>query len=356
MYPTHAMPSSFKSLLKTFFCSLTFSEIKIGIAAAFRQRIHTKIMTTTPVSEYSPEQSEQSLSHDSESGYDSPGSSSVEFPEIYFSRSHLKYLNEQLQKLEPEEILRWCMITLPRLHQTTAFGLTGLVTLDMLSRINAGTGRKIDLIFLDTLYHFKETLELVERVKARYPSVKLHVYKPLGSKNASEFESAHGEKLWETNDNLYDYLAKVEPAQRAYAKLHVKAVLTGRRRSQGGKRGDLDIVEVDEAGLVKVNPLANWTFKQVQEYVKEHDVPYNILLDRGYKSVGDWHSTSPIKEGEDERAGRWKGTNKTECGIHNKRSKYAEFLRSLELKKKEEALAEALRNVELEQSSADSAY
>lgn len=183
------------------------------------------------------------------------------------------------------------MITLPGLHQTTAFGLTGLVTLDMLSRINAGTDRKIDLIFLNTLYHFQETLELVDRVKARYPSVKLHVYKPSGCETASEFESTHGEKLWETNDNLYDYFAKVEPAQRAYAELHVKSVMTGRRRSQGGKRGDLDIVEVDEAGLVKVNPLANWTFKQVQAYIKEHDVPYNILLDRGYKSVGDWHST-----------------------------------------------------------------
>lgn len=183
------------------------------------------------------------------------------------------------------------MTTLPGLHQTTAFGLTGLVTLDMLSRINAGTDRKIDLIFLNTLYHFQETLELVDRVKARYPSVKLHVYKPSGCETTSEFESTHGEKLWETNDNLYDYFAKVEPAQRAYAELHVKSVMTGRRRSQGGKRGDLDIVEVDEAGLVKVNPLANWTFKQVQTYIKEHDVPYNILLDRGYKSVGDWHST-----------------------------------------------------------------
>ncbi|KAL0635136.1 3'-phosphoadenylsulfate reductase [Maublancomyces gigas] len=309
-------------------------------------------MTITPAAEYVSEQPERSFSQGAESGYDSPGSSGGErSPEIYFSRSHLKYLNAQLKKLEPEEVLRWCMITLPGLHQTTAFGLTGLVTLDMLSRINAGTDRKIDLIFLNTLYHFQETLELVDRVKARYPSVKLHVYKPSGCETAADFESTHGEKLWETNDNLYDYFAKVEPAQRAYAELNVKSVMTGRRRSQGGKRGDLDIVEVDEAGLVKVNPLANWTFKQVQAYIKEHDVPYNVLLDRSYKSVGDWHSTSPIKEGEDERAGRWKGTNKTECGIHNKRSKYAEFLRSLELEKEGEALVEALRTVELEQST-----
>ena len=161
----------------------------------------------------------------------------------------------------------------------------------MLSKITAGTSHKIDLIFLDTLYHFNETLDLVRHVKTRYPDVKLHVYKPDGAENAADFERMHGERLWETNDSLYDYLAKVEPAHRAYAELEVKAVLTGRRRSQGGQRGDLDIVEVDEAGLVKVNPLANWTFAQVKEYITKHNVPYNSLLNKGYKSIGDWHST-----------------------------------------------------------------
>ncbi|RPA94341.1 Phosphoadenosine phosphosulfate reductase CysH-type [Choiromyces venosus 120613-1] len=304
-------------------------------------------MTVAPAEYPQPSIPERSMSQDEESGYDSPGSATSDLPEVYFSRPHLKYLNGQLQTLEPEEILKWCMISLPNLYQTTAFGLTGLVTIDMLSRINAGGPRQIDLIFLDTLYHFDETLELVDKVRERYPNSKLHVYKPDGCANARDFERIHGDNLWDTNDNLYDYLAKVEPAQRAYAELNVKAVLTGRRRSQGGKRGDLDIIEVDDAGLIKVNPLANWTFKQVQEYVTKRNVPYNSLLDMGYKSIGDWHSTSPIAEGEDERSGRWKGTTKTECGIHNHRSKYAEYLLQQEQKKKEEALADALRKVEL---------
>lgn len=128
---------------------------------------------------------------------------------------------------------------------------------------------------------------------------------------------------------------------RAYATLGVKAVLTGRRRTQGGARGNLDIVEVDDHGVVKVNPLANWTFKQVQSYIKEHDVPYNDLLDRGYKSVGDWHSTQPVREGEDERAGRWKGRDKTECGIHNPRSKYALFLQQQAALEAEKQLSDA---------------
>ena len=191
----------------------------------------------------------------------------------------------------------------------------------------------IDLIFLDTLHHFSETISLVERVRSRYPLVNFHIYKPDGLESAEDFAETHGQRLWELNDQLYDWLAKVEPARRAYQELHVNAVLTGRRKSQGGKRGDINVVDVDEAGLVKVNPLANWSFKQVQDYVKANDVPYNELLDRGYKSVGDWHSTQPVKEGEDERAGRWKGQDKTECGIHNPQSKFAAFLRKQELQK-----------------------
>lgn len=229
-------------------------------------------------------------------------------------------------------------MSLPRLFQTTAFGLTGLVTIDMLSKLD-GPKKDIELIFLDTLHHFSETHALVERVRQRY-GTKVHVYKPQGIETAAEFAKKHGDKLWEANDQLYDWLAKVEPAQRAYRELQVNAVLTGRRRSQGAQRGDLDIIEIDEAGLIKVNPLANWSFQQVKKYVDTHNVPYNELLDRGYKSVGDWHSTQPVKEGEDERAGRWKGQAKTECGIHNPRSKYAMFLQ-------EQALKQALQTVEV---------
>lgn len=211
----------------------------------------------------------------------------------------------------------------------------------MLSKLNIPRPQLVDLIFLDTLHHFSETRSLVDHVRKRYPLVNLHIYKPDGVDSDKEFAAKYGERLWETDDQLYDWVAKVEPAQRAYRELQVNAVLTGRRRSQGGKRGDLDVIEVDEAGLIKVNPLANWTFQQVQEYIKTNNVPYNELLDRGYKSIGDWHSTQPIQEGEDERSGRWKGQQKTECGIHNPRSKFAQYLREQELKEKEEALQRA---------------
>ncbi|CAL5866492.1 uncharacterized protein PFLUO_LOCUS700 [Penicillium psychrofluorescens] len=278
-----------------------------------------------------------------ESGYVS-GSSSVDYiPEIVFTKPHLQFLNRQLQFLEPQDVLRWCITSLPHLFQTTAFGLTGLVTLDMLSKLDVPRPQMVDLIFLDTQYHFSETLALVDRVRKRYPHNNVHVYKPADVESTAEFEAKYGSRLWETDDQLYDWVAKVEPAQRAYREMNVHAVLTGRRRSQGGKRGDLDIIEVDEAGLIKVNPFANWSFDQVKQYVNEHNVPYNELLDRGYKSVGDWHSTQPVSDTEDERSGRWKGKQKSECGIHNPRSKYAMYLMEMERKRQEEALSQALQ-------------
>jgi len=278
-----------------------------------------------------------------DSGYASVSSDDEQQEVVTFTKKHLQFLNRQLQFLEPQDVLRWCITSLPQLYQTTAFGLTGLVTLDMLSKLKVPRPQMVDLIFIDTLHHFQETLELVDKVRERYPLVNVHVIKPAGVDTADEFAEKYGDKLWETNDSRYDYLVKVEPAQRAYRELGVNAVLTGRRRSQGGKRGDLPIIEVDEAGLIKINPLANWTFQQVKQYINDNDVPYNALLDRGYKSVGDWHSTQPVADGEDERAGRWKGQKKSECGIHNPRSKYAQFLLEQEKKREREALEAALQ-------------
>jgi phosphoadenosine phosphosulfate reductase len=123
-------------------------------------------------------------------------------------------------------------------------------------------------------------------------------------------------------------------------------VLNGRRRSQGAARGSIPIIELDdERGIIKINPMATWSFKQVNEYIRENNVPYNALLDQGYKSIGDWHSTVPVKDGEDERAGRWKGQDKTECGIHNKKSRYAQLLVEMENKQRKEELDDAARTL-----------
>jgi phosphoadenosine phosphosulfate reductase len=259
----------------------------------------------------------------------SPSASTDNLPLMSLTRAHIQHLNNQLEPMHPMNILRFCKIMFPNLYQSTAFGLTGLATMDMLSKIQSENpeARPVELIFLDTLYHFKETYELVDQVKERYPNVPVHIFKPDGIQTAEQFEKTYGEKVWENASEMYDYIAKVEPLQRAYDELKVAAVLNGRRRSQGAARDSIPIIELDEErGIIKINPMAAWSFSQVNEYIKENNVPYNVLLDRGYKSVGDWHSTSPVKEGEDERAGRWRGQNKSECGIHNRKSRYATFI------------------------------
>ncbi|KAI1501665.1 phosphoadenosine phosphosulfate reductase [Biscogniauxia marginata] len=290
-----------------------------------------------------------------ESGYvsaaSSTASSSSDLPLITLTKPHIKHLNKQLEKMTAMERLRFSIAFFPNLYQSTAFGLTGLVIMDMLSKIYAESPESVpvDTIFLDTLYHFEETYALVDRVRAKYPNMRLFCYKPEGVETAAQFEERYGEKLYDTAAELYDWVAKVEPQQRAYSELNVAAVFTGRRRSQGGERDKIGVIEADEEqGIIKINPLLDWSFNQVRSYIDENKVPYNELLDRGYKSVGDWHSTSPVAAGEDERAGRWKGQAKTECGIHNKKSRYAQFLQEMQRKAEEERLAAALEKVERE--------
>lgn len=235
-----------------------------------------------------------------------------------FTQTQLDHINLYLADQSPQRILEWAIMTLPDLYQTTAFGLTGLATLDMISKISSKMGKPhlVPLIFIDTLFHFKETLDLAHTASSKY-NAPMHVYRPQFTDTPEEFNAAHGPRLWERDEEQYDYVVKVEPARRAYAELSVGAVLTGRRRSQGADRASIPVVEVDETGLVKVNPLAHWSYTQVLDYIKENNVPYNALLDQGYKSIGDWHSTRPAgSDAEGERSGRWQGKDKSECGLH----------------------------------------
>ena len=121
------------------------------------------------------------------------------------SQEDIDRINAYLSNETPEKILEWAVEHIPGLYQTTAFGLTGLVAIDMLSKI---TENPPPLIFVDTLYHFPETYELVEDVKKKY-NRDVHVYKPKDCSTAEEFEKKYGEKLWETDEVMYDYLVKV---------------------------------------------------------------------------------------------------------------------------------------------------
>ena len=126
--------------------------------------------------------------------------------QLPLSNDDLETINLYLSSLSAQDILKWAIEYLPGLYQTTAFGLTGLVSIDMLSKIASSSPPP--LIFFDTLYHFPETYELVEEVKNKY-QVPLHVYKPNDCSSTKEFEDKYGEKFWETDEDTYDYLVKV---------------------------------------------------------------------------------------------------------------------------------------------------
>jgi phosphoadenosine phosphosulfate reductase len=127
--------------------------------------------------------------------------------QLPLSKDDLETINLYLSSLSAQDILKWAIEYLPGLYQTTAFGLTGLVAIDILSKIASLSPPP--LIFIDTLYHFPETYELMEEVKNKYHQVSLHVYKPNECSSTKEFEERHGEKFWETDEDTYDYLVKV---------------------------------------------------------------------------------------------------------------------------------------------------
>lgn len=216
-------------------------------------------------------------------------------------------LNSDLEGADTEDILRATLSAFApnKLGVVSAFGPASLVVLYHIARI----APRLPVIFIDTLHHFRETLEHVERVRERF-DLNLKIYRPAATRD--KFEARYGPRLWETDIDLYQHVSKVEPFRRATANLD--GWLTGRRRDQSETRAELPIFEVGER--VRVNPLADWSRGRVWNFILEHDIPYNPLHDRGYASIGDEPLTTPVAPGEPERAGRWRGLDRTECGIH----------------------------------------
>jgi phosphoadenosine phosphosulfate reductase len=162
----------------------------------------------------------------------------------------------------------------------------------------------VEVVFLDTQYHFAETLWYVEEVRKRY-DLDLTVVRP----------AVPQDDLWRNDPDACCQARKVEPLQRALEGR--EAWMSGLRRDESPSRAKTPIVAYDlSRGLVKVNPLATWTDDDVVGYQRDHDLPIHPLAERGYASIGCWPCTRPVAEGEDPRAGRWSGTDKTECGLH----------------------------------------
>lgn len=225
-------------------------------------------------------------------------------------------MKEQIVELEtvaedwsPEQVLSWAFRSFGnRAAICSAFGVEGMVLIDMASRVR----KDFRLFTVDTEFLFPETYNLMETIEERYEITIERAY-PLLSPEVQE--RLHGAALWARDPDQCCNLRKVEPLRRKLRELD--AWITSIRRDQTVVRANARKIEWDaNFGLVKINPLVDWSAKQVWRYIHDHDVPYNPLHDRGYPSIGCTHCTRAVQPGEDARAGRWPGFAKTECGLH----------------------------------------
>ncbi len=225
----------------------------------------------------------------------------------------LEQLNQEFETATPKEILAWSIDNISTgLVQTSAFNVDDMIITHILY---SELKHPVPVIFLDTLHHFRESLELVAKAKQVY-NLDLKTYKTPDVDTRKAFEAKYGEELWDRDIAQFHHITKIEPLQRSLDELNTIAWITGRRRDQAITRANMPIFELDTEGRLKVNPIAAWTRQDSWVYVAEHGVIYNPLHDQGYPSIGDEPITTKVGQGEDERAGRWRGSNKTECGIH----------------------------------------
>ena len=213
---------------------------------------------------------------------------------------------KELEGRPPAEILEWAISKYgERLTFATGFGAEGCVLIDLIGRHQL----TVDLFTLDTGVLFEETYALWEKLEQRY-GLKIRGVTP-----DSKTETPELSRLWERDPDQCCSLRKVIPLQSELKK--VDAWITAIRRDQTPQRATASVVEKDDKfGIAKVNPLVSWTKQDVWKYLYDFRVPYNPLHDRGFPSIGCWPCTSPTNPGEEDRAGRWRGISKTECGLH----------------------------------------
>lgn len=215
---------------------------------------------------------------------------------------------ERFEHAPVEDLLAFAVDTFPSIVLACSFGAEDVVLVSMLQQIRPGT----DIFYLDTDFHFQETYETRDRLADQYGIQFIQVKPEL---TPEEQAKQYGDELWKRDPNLCCNLRKVAPLTKVLGKYD--AWITGIRRDQAPTRANAKKVEYDtKFGLVKFNPLANWTSEDVWGYIRKHNVPYNPLHDRNYPSIGCEHCTRPVAPGEDPRAGRWSGTEKIECGLH----------------------------------------
>lgn len=193
---------------------------------------------------------------------------------------------------------------------STSFGLQSAVMLHLISE----HAPQMPIVFVDTGYNFPETYRYIDTLLERFPDLNLQFY---GAQRSAAQQEARWGKLWEQGpDGLeqYSIMNKVEPMNRALTDLNAKAWLSGLRRSQSKTRANRPFIE-QQSAMIKGYPILDWVDAQVEVYMNRFDLPLHPLATKGYVTMGDWHSTKPLDEGEDAESTRF-GGEKYECGLH----------------------------------------
>jgi len=227
-------------------------------------------------------------------------------------------LNARFEKEQPETIIRWAVETFrSKIAMTSSFQSESVALLHMASLIDVN----LPVLFLETGFHFKETLAFKNEVIRRF-GLKNVIELKADPKRREELMKEYHNEPYRHNPDLCCQINKVEPLDRALK--GYDAWISGIRRSQSKTRRDIQIVEeYEEKGrnMFKINPLANSTSGDIRWYIEQHQLPKHELAGMGYLSIGCWPCTKPVQPGDDERSGRWAGRDKTECGIHTFKAK-----------------------------------
>ena len=218
-------------------------------------------------------------------------------------------INQRLTPLTPAQRVEFALRELPGAHiLSSSFGIQAAVMLHLVTQVKSD----IPVVLTDTGYLFPETYRFIDELTERL-QLNLQVYR---AGLSPAWQEARFGQLWTTPEGLkqYNQLNKVEPMQRALQELGANSWFAGLRRSQSSSRTDTPIVGVQRA-VVKINPLVEWTNKDIHYYLKDHNLPYHPLWEEGYVSVGDTHSSAPLSAGMSEEDTRFNGMGR-ECGLH----------------------------------------
>lgn len=224
-------------------------------------------------------------------------------------RDYVLRLKEKFGQMEDEELLRvfLCDVMPGKITLVSSFGAEAAVLLHMVAKIDRGT----PVLFIDTKHLFSETLRYRDALAERLGLQNLVVIKP---DEVVLMQEDRDNRLWEVSPDQCCHVRKVLPLERALAPY--SGWITGRKRSHGGVRQNLQLIELS-SGKIKLNPLVNWTADRIDAYFKNHDIPRHPLFEKGYVSIGCTHCTIRPVDPSDPRSGRWAGSGKTECGIHS---------------------------------------